>query len=219
MHPSVMLGLGTKAIRGTVVRRAITVLELALDVDLLAAGVLRLVLAVDPAERLVGVARVVGAADVPAVEGPGTGVLNGLLGVVDVAEDTQGSGLFVESNVLGGRVAGHEEGDGDVGGGFNAEGHGGGDGALVTKGEVEDQLARRCVALGLGSVTLGGVKPEVTALAVVETERLDGGAGVAGSQALAVERLVIGAEFEAERLGLNVVLSRGEASNGCEEDD
>lgn len=89
----------------------------------------------------------------------------------------------------------------------------------LTKWKVEDQLARWSEVLDLGSVTLGGVKPEVTALAIVETERLDSGTGVAGGQALAIERLVIGAEFEAERLGLNVVLSRGEASNGCEEDD
>lgn len=132
MHPSDMLRLGTKAIRGTVVWSAITVLELALDVDLLAARVLRLAIAVDPAEGLVGVARVVGAADVPAVEGPATGDLDRLLGVVDVADDTHGLGLLVKGNVLHGRVARHEEGKGNIGGRVAAEGHGGRGGSLAT---------------------------------------------------------------------------------------
>lgn len=101
--------------------------ELALDLDLDAAGVLRLGAAIahDPAQGSVPVARVVGLADVPILESldcVGSG------GVSSVVEEAQYGNLtlFVKGDVLD-TVARLEQRQGDIGGWIAVEVHGLGD--------------------------------------------------------------------------------------------
>ena len=108
-------------------KQQIRTLELALDVDLFAAGVLRLAVAEDPVQGLVVVTQVVAATDVPPVESPGLVGLNRLLGVVDVADDAHGLGGLFEGDVLDVGIGRGKERKGDVGGGVDGERHGLGD--------------------------------------------------------------------------------------------